>query len=60
MRQLNIELAGKSQLIDQMKAKIKDMSYEKRNIKKDEDMVDYLANVVKEKEKALDERTIQV
>jgi aminoglycoside phosphotransferase family enzyme len=62
IRALNVELAKKTKLIDDLKSKVQHFTA-KRNAKdigQDEDVVEYLVNMVKEKEKTVEELSFKV
>ena len=62
IRALNVELAKKTKLIDDLKSKVQHFTA-KRNAKdigQDEDVVEYLVNMVKEKEKTVEELSYKV
>lgn len=62
IRSLNVELAKKTKLIDDLKSKVQHFTA-KRNAKEigqDEDIVEYLVSIVKEKEKVIEELQLKV
>ena len=62
IRSLNVELAKKTKLIDDLKTKVQHFTA-KRNAKdigQDEDVVEYLVNIVKDKEKMVEELSFKV
>jgi hypothetical protein len=62
IRSLNVELAKKCKLIDDLKYKVQHFT-SKRNAREmgnDEDVVEYLVNIVKEKERIIEELTYKV
>ena len=62
IRALNVELAKKIKLIDDLKMKVQHFTSRRnaREIGQDEDVVEYLVNIVKEKERILEELTYKV
>ena len=57
IRSLNLELAKKNKLTEDLKTKIQHFTSKKsvKDFKQDEDVVEYLVNIVKEKDKANEE-----
>jgi hypothetical protein len=57
IRSLNLELAKKTKLIDDLKAKVQFFTSKKsaKDFKQDEDVVEYLVNIVKDKDKTIEE-----
>jgi len=57
VRSLNVELSKKTKLIEDMKLKINHFTAKKtgRDLRNDEDVVEYLVNLIKDKEKLNEE-----
>lgn len=57
IRSLNVELAKKTKLIDDLKIKVQHFNSKRntKDLKQDEDIVEYLVNIIKEKEKNIEE-----
>lgn len=57
-----MELAKKTKLIDDLKTKVQHFTSKRSasQIGQDEDVVEYLVNIVKEKEKIIEELTLKV
>lgn len=62
IRALNVELAKKVKLIDDLKIKVQHFTSRRnaREIGQDEDIVEYLVNIVKEKERIVEELSYKV
>ena len=62
IRALNVELAKKVKLIDDLKMKVQHFTSRRnaREIGQDEDIVEYLVNIVKEKERIVEELSYKV
>ncbi len=62
IRALNVELAKKTKLIDDLKMKVQHFTSKRnaREIGQDEDIVEYLVNIVKDKERIVEELSYKV
>lgn len=62
IRALNLELAKKTKLIDDLKSKVQHFTSKRnaRDLGQDEDVVEYLVTIVKEKEKVIEELQLKV
>ncbi len=63
IRALNVELAKKTKLIDDLKSKVQHFNSNKNPkdlLKNDEDLVEYLVNMVKEREKTIEELQFKI
>lgn len=63
IRSLNLELSKKTKLIEDLKTKIQhytSKNNQKNVLKNDEDVVDYLANIIKDKEKVFEEMQFNI
>ncbi|CDW76964.1 fha domain containing protein [Stylonychia lemnae] len=62
IRALNVELAKKTKLIDDLKSKVQHFNSKRnaKDLKQDEDVVEYLVNIVKEREKAIEELQFRI
>lgn len=62
IRSLNVELARKTKLIDDLKMKVQHFTSKRnaREMNQDEDVVEYLVNIVKEKERIVEELSYKV
>jgi single-stranded DNA-specific DHH superfamily exonuclease len=56
---LNLELAKKTALLNQAKEKLKKVCFDRRDINRDEDWAEYLTSIIKEKDRLLEEKTIE-
>jgi hypothetical protein len=52
---LNIELAKKGKIIEDLKNNVLKFSSQKKDIKNDEDVVEYLVGIVKDKERMIED-----
>jgi len=58
---LNLELSKKTKLVEDLKQNLVAFTSKRKDgIKNDEDMLDYLANVIKEKEKIFEEMQFKI
>lgn len=60
---MNVELAKKTKLIDDLKSKVQHFNSHKNPkdlLKNDEDLVEYLVGMVKEREKAIEELQFKI
>lgn len=59
---MNVELAKKTKLIDDLKLKVQHFTSKRnaREIGQDEDIVEYLVNIVKDKERIVEELSYKV
>jgi hypothetical protein len=57
-----MELAKKTKLIDDLKAKVQHFTAKRnaRELNQDEDIVEYLVNIVKDKERVIEELQLKV
>ena len=62
IRSLNIELAKKSKLIDDLKGKVQHFTAKRnaRELGSDEDVVEYLVAIVNDKERVIEELSFKV
>lgn len=62
IRSLNTELAKKVKFIEDLKVKIQQFNQKKnvKDMRNDEDIVDYLVSIIKEKEKQFEELSFKV
>ena len=62
IRSLNTELANKVKFIEDLKVKIQQFNQKKnvKDMRNDEDIVDFLVSIIKEKEKQFEELSFKV
>lgn len=62
LRSLNVELAKKTKLIDDLKSKVQHFNSKKnaKDLKQDEDVVEYLVGIVKDKDKTIEELQFKI
>lgn len=62
IRSLNVELAKKTKLIDDLKVKLQHFTSHKhpKDIKQDEDVLEYMVGIVKEKDRVIEEQQFKI
>eukprot|EP00347_Sterkiella_histriomuscorum_P009212 403342098 len=62
LRSLNVELAKKTKIIDDLKSKVQNFNSKKnaKDLKQDEDVVEYLVGIVKDKDKTIEELQFRI
>lgn len=60
IRNLTMELSGKTALIDQLRMKLEELCVSCKDVKRDDDLATFLGNVIKEKEKQLELQKVQI
>jgi hypothetical protein len=57
---LTLVSAQQAGIIDELKNKIKKVCFERKDVHRDEDMCEYLSSIIKNKDKILDEKVMEI